>query len=297
MRDRVQHRHIGFAELECAIDRAVGVDRRITLVGRSLIVEIRLRVGPIPLRDDDVALLALRPRRRLGRQLTRCDAVGPISEHGQRRRPPDPVKATPHLATGLTRQDAPIPGRDRRLELAEGGGDLARGLIAELMAGQTPARLDGPDPLGPTLDVRRDAVAIGAGTRELALLGHLDHREPVPGRIVLRGRRRVGSHDGNQVLHGTGAHPQLLRVHQPVPAHPDVVRGLRQIGNHVAPLVVGHHGLAEPGPQIHRLRDHPNACLRSLWPHHDAADIIGVDLNGATAQPRIRPSTSQRDKG
>ena len=62
------------AELERPVDQTVGVHRRVAAVGRHLVVQVRLRIGPVPLRDDDVALDALRPRRRR-RQLRRrrCD--------------------------------------------------------------------------------------------------------------------------------------------------------------------------------------------------------------------------------
>ena len=61
---RIEHRQVVGAQLERAVDRAVGVDRRVAPVGRDHVVQVRLRVGPVPLRDDDVALDALRPRRR-----------------------------------------------------------------------------------------------------------------------------------------------------------------------------------------------------------------------------------------
>ena len=55
--------------------RAVGVDRRIAPVRSDQVVQIFLRVAPVPGRDDDVALEPLRPRRLVLGQLALGDAV------------------------------------------------------------------------------------------------------------------------------------------------------------------------------------------------------------------------------
>ena len=61
---RIEHRQIVAALFGRSVDQAVGVDVRIALIGGDFVVQIGLRVGPVPLRDDDVALDALRARRR-----------------------------------------------------------------------------------------------------------------------------------------------------------------------------------------------------------------------------------------
>ena len=79
VRPRIDHRHVVGARLERAVDRPVRVHGRIALVARDLVVQVRLRIGPVPHRDDDVALAALRARRRRGRQLAAGDAIGPVA--------------------------------------------------------------------------------------------------------------------------------------------------------------------------------------------------------------------------
>ena len=49
-------------------------------------------VGPVPLRDDDVALHALRPRRRLARILAGGDAIGPVGKRRDHTLPAEPVE-------------------------------------------------------------------------------------------------------------------------------------------------------------------------------------------------------------
>ena len=63
-RHRIQDGQVIDGGFQRPVDGSVGVDPRIALVARHLVVEVRLRVGPIPHADDDVALRALRPRRR-----------------------------------------------------------------------------------------------------------------------------------------------------------------------------------------------------------------------------------------
>ena len=58
------------------------IDADIPLVRRDLIVDHPVLVVPIPLGDHDVALSALRARRR-GRQLAGGNAIGPVGEHLQ----------------------------------------------------------------------------------------------------------------------------------------------------------------------------------------------------------------------
>ncbi len=61
VRSRIDDRHVISAGLKRAVDRAVGIHRRIALVARDLVMQIRLRIGPIPHRHHDVAFAALRP--------------------------------------------------------------------------------------------------------------------------------------------------------------------------------------------------------------------------------------------
>src|SRR3977135_3820079 len=136
-------------------------------------MEIRLRVRPVPLADDDIALQSLRPGRR-GRQFAPADRVGPVCEHLQRPVLAHIVETTGHLRAGLPRLDAPIPRFRRGMERAEALRDLTRALCAQLVTGGASTRLQTPDPVGLALHVRRDAVAARRVAGELALLRHTD---------------------------------------------------------------------------------------------------------------------------
>ena len=48
MAHRVQYREEICAQLGCAIDRSIGVDCRLALVGGDLIVEVGFGVAPVP---------------------------------------------------------------------------------------------------------------------------------------------------------------------------------------------------------------------------------------------------------
>src|SRR5437762_8513483 len=79
----IEYRQIIRAELERSVDQALRIDRRVPAVRGNLIVKVDLRIRPIPLGDDDVALDALWPRRRR-RHLTRGNAVRPVGEQRER---------------------------------------------------------------------------------------------------------------------------------------------------------------------------------------------------------------------
>ena len=79
VRRRIDDGQVIGALFERAVDRTVRVHGRIALVARDLVVEIDLRIGPVPHRDDDVALAALRPRRRRRRQLAGGNPIGPVA--------------------------------------------------------------------------------------------------------------------------------------------------------------------------------------------------------------------------
>ena len=167
VRLRIDDRHVVGALFERAVDRAVGVDRRIALVGRDLVVQVRLRIGPVPHRDDDVALAALRARRRR-RPAARPPAMRSVQSAyiASARGAADLREAGAHAAAGLSGLDAAIPGGRRVLERAEALRDLARRLVAHLMAAGAAVGVDDvANPLALALDVRRDAVALSARCR------------------------------------------------------------------------------------------------------------------------------------
>ena len=127
--------------------------------------------------------------------------------------------------------------------------------------------------------------------RELALLRDLQHRVPVDRRVVFRRRGGVRRDDRLEVEDLSGRRLHLRRVDEAVAAHPHAVGGFREIGNEVAPAVVGDHDLGELRGQVGRLRDHPHARFRAVRAGHDAAEIGGADADrGISALLRARRS-------
>ena len=273
---RVEHRHVVGAGLERAVDRAVGVHRRVALVGRRLVVQVGGGIGPVPLGHDDVALDPLGPRRRR-RHLAGHDAAGPVGVHLERAAAPHPVEPGNHVAPGLAGLDAAVPGLHERVELAELGRNLARGLVPEPVTGGASAGFQAAQPCGLVGHARRDAVAVGAGAGELVVTRHLEQGVPVAGGVVVRGGLRVGRRHRGQIDAGPRRRLLLRRIDEPVAAHPHVVGRVRQVRHDVAALVVGDHGAVEPGRQVHGLGDDPDARLRPVGPGHHPADVVVVD--------------------
>ena len=195
---RVENRQIVRAQLGRAVEKAVGVDAWITLIGGDLVVEIRLGIGPIPFCDDDVALDTLRPRGR-GRQLTGFDAISPIGEHRQGALLAELPDAADHVAARLPGADAAVPGERGGIESPESLGDLARRLAAELVTGPAAIGLHQTQPLRLALHVRINAIALRSGSGEFVLLRNLDQGIPIIGGIVFRRRARVRRHDRRQI--------------------------------------------------------------------------------------------------
>ena len=177
---RIEHRQIVAAFLGRSIDQAVRVDGRIALVGRDLVMQIGFRIGPVPLRDDDIALDALRPRRR-------CRPAVRRSRCGWSSRRTRPWRAAGRVASSPPIMALPAwPDCTRRIHACAGesrfaniGGNRARVFVAELMAGFAAIGLDQMEPLALVFDVRRDAVAGRPRAREFVLLRHFQQRVPV----------------------------------------------------------------------------------------------------------------------
>ena len=288
VRLRIDDRQVVAALFERAVDRSVGVDRRVPLVGRDRVVQIDLRVRPIPHRHDDVALDALRARRRRGGQLALGDAVGPVGIHRERAGAAHLREAGAHAAAGLAGLDAAIPRHLRVLELAEDArGNRARGRATQLVAAGAAVGVDDvADPLALALDVRRDAVALVTGAGEIALGRQLQQREPVERRVVLRGGLLVGRRRRLQVddLSRLGLH--LRRVDQPVAADPHVVLACRQVGDDVPAAVVGDDALDQARRCASRFRDHPDAGLGAIGARDHAANIVVINARGRASLAR-----------
>ena len=226
-------------------------------------MEVRLGVGPVPHRDDDVALDTLWSRWR-GRHGAGGDAISPVGEHRQRAFHAQLAHGAEHLSAGLARLYAALPRRRGGLEVPQVRRNLARALGAQLMTGQATARLHDPDPLSLVLDIGRNAVSGVPGAWELALLRHPEQGEPVPGGVIRRRRAQIGRRDRGQVQSPSRRARHFRRIHQAITTYPHGVVGFRQIGQHVAPLIVGDHDLDEAGGQIGRFRDNPDARFRTV---------------------------------
>src|SRR3981189_1290511 len=94
-------------------------------------MQVGFLAAPVPQRDHDVALDALRALGLDERQLTPRNAVSPVGEIGDATLRAEAVDGRDHAAHRLAGLDAPGPGRVRVLERAEVFRDRARGLGAE----------------------------------------------------------------------------------------------------------------------------------------------------------------------
>ena len=289
---RIQHGEVIGAQLQRTVDRSVGVDGGVPPVGRDLVVQIGLRVGPVPLGDDDVPLEALGPRRRR-RHFAGGDPIGPVREH--RERPPAQlVGPGQHVSARLSGEDPPLPRCGRGIEGAERPRDLPRRLVPQLMAGPAAAGLQVSQPLGLAADLRRDVAPRGPRAVELALVRHAEQGKPVAGRVVLCRRARAGRRDRVEVEHPAGHALDLRRIHEPVTAHPYAVGRFRKVGHHVTPPVVGDHDPDELRRELGRLRDHPHAGLGPARAAHDAPDVVVVDRDRLVRGGRARSGSRQQ---
>jgi hypothetical protein len=288
VRLRIEDRHLVARVLGRAIERSVGVDGGIAPVRGDEIVDELLLGPPLPGRDDDVALDAGRPLRLAFGQLALGDAVGPITEILEGDAAELSSQPVHHELAGLAGGDAAHPRLRARLELTERGGDRARRLLAELMAADA---VDVAHALAPQIagDVRGD---VGSAA-EILLGRHLHHRVPVDGGIVMRRRRLARGRHGREVEELAGLCAHLGRIDEPIAAHPHlIVHIAREVGDDVAPLVVGHDHLGEPGGQLRRLRDYPHTGLGPCGPPHHATDVVVVDGDNRLLGCRRRGSRS-----
>ena len=262
-----------------AVQQAVGIDRRVALVGRDQVVKILLLVAPIPGRHHDIALDPLRPRRLGDRQFALGDAVGPVAEIFQRHAGELARHRVDHQRRGLAGLDAPRPGFLATVEVAELRRDGPRRQLAELMTADAGLVLDRGQPIGLRQFVGNVALAV-----ELIRGRNLQHREPINRRIILRGGRVVGRRRGGEVQTLARLAVDLGGIDQAIAAHPYFIFGFRQVRQHVAALVVGHHHLGKTGAEVVGFRDHPDAGFGAVRAFDDAADRFAVDRDILRAQ-------------
>ena len=297
----IEHREEIRALLGSAVDHPVGVDPRVALVRRDLVVQVVLGAGPVPERDDDVALHSLRPGRRGRRELARGDSIGPVGEERGGPLGVEPPEIVQHLRHGLPRHDAPGPRLRRGGELAELLRNRARRLVAELVTRVAAVGLDDVEPLRLALEGHRDAVTARAGAGELALVRHLEHGIPVDRRVVLGRRRRARRHGRLQIDQLAGNGTNLGRVDEPVAADPDPVGRLGKIGQDIAAPIIGDHDLGKLRGQVGRLGDDPHAPLRPVRACDHAAEVPAADadrrVGALRAQSRLARSQEHHDAG
>ena len=237
-----------------------------------------MRIRPVPQRDDDVALAALRTRRRDGRHLAAGNTVRPVRVHRKHALAAHLRHAVAHRGARLARLDALVPRGDGVVEHAEGLRDLACGFIAKLMASRAPVGVDdAANELALAPHRRRDPVALRAGAGELTFWRDLQESEPVLRRVVLCGRFRIRCGHRLEVHCLSRSRPRLRRINKAVAAHPDVVVRFGQVGDEIAPLIVRDDDLDRLGRQVARFRNDPDAGLRAARSGDDAADVVVVD--------------------
>ena len=193
--DRVEDREEIRALLGRAVDRAVGVDRGIALVGRDLVVQVVLGPGPVPQRDDDVALDALRPRRlRAGSSPAAIRSVQSANsvKSALRVEPGRWLLAICVMACPDWMRRSHASAED--LNSPSSFGIVRVALLPSWWQVKQPLVLMTSQPLRLALQGLRHAVAVGPGAGELALVRNLEHRIPVDRRIVFRRRRRARRH-------------------------------------------------------------------------------------------------------
>ena len=243
-------------------------------------MEVVFRAGPVPHRDDQVALEALRARRLGRRQFALGDAVGPVAEHLDAAEGTIPLDGLDHVLAGLPGLNPAHPRVLARLEVTQQRRQRTRRLGADGVTVEAAVGLEFAQELRLRLHSRVDAVAVVPGTGEFVRARHVEHREPVHRRIIFGRSGFVRRRHRGQVDDLARCRGDLRRVDQAIAAHPHGVVGLRQGGHHVAPLIVGDHDLDHAGREIVGLRDHPYAGFRTVRTAHDAAEIGVADADG-----------------
>ena len=244
-----------------AVERPVGVDARVALVGGDLVVDEGDVVAPVPHGEHHVAFDALRPRRGRGRRAG-GNPVAPVDQHVEGALAAEAGDEAVHERAALAALRAVVPGRARRVEVRDVR-DLAGALVAHLVAAL--AALEVVDPLALAAHHRVDAVALGAGARELVRGRQVDERQPVVRGIDLRRLLRRGRHDRGQVERLVGPAGHRRGVDEAVAPDPHVVGRVGELRQDVASRVVGDDDLAEHGLEVVGLGNHPDAGLRVRW--------------------------------
>ena len=291
---RVGHQQVVVADVD-AVDRSVGIDPRVPLVGRDLVMDERDVVAPVPHRDDDVPLDALGTGRRF-RRLAAGYPVGPVNQHVERALLPEPGDEAVHQRAALSALGPIVPGGARRIEIGEVG-NLASTVVTHLVTALAPLQV--VDPVGLRFHRLADAVALRSGAGEFVRLGQVDERQPVVGGVDQRclGRRRR-NHRGQLEL---VAWPSLdgFGVDQAVAPHPDVEGRFRKFRQEVAPVVIRDDDLPVDRFEIVGLGNHPDARFRSRRAGDPSLDhaVVGLCLGAHRRGARREQEGKQRRAG
>ena len=238
--------------------------------------------SPVPHRVDDVALDALRPLRLVERQFARRDPVGPVGEQRIDLFRSHAAERQRHVLHGLAGLGAQRPCGVRVVAFHEQFRHFADAARAQCMAGLAHV-LDRIHPLRLGLHGLRHLVAVVAGAWKFARRRNFQQRVPVHAWIQLRRGRRRGGRGSLEVELPARAGVEPRRVLQAVTANPDLVRGIRQFGDHEAALVIGHHDLGISGRQIPGLGNHPHAGFGTFITRHLPPDVVRRQLDGGGA--------------
>ena len=260
--DGIEDRHEIRAVLGRAIDLAVCIHPRIAPIRGDRVMQIGRGAAPVPERDNGIALDPLRPLRLGERQLAGGDAIGPVAEQLERALRVEAAYIAGHEHLGTARHQTALPGLRRILELTELLRDGPHSRRAERMAGLTGTGFDDVEPFSLALDLRQ---------RKLVLSRHVQHGEPVDGRINLRRSGRIGRRNRCEIDDLARLSARLGQIDETVTANPDVVVRLGKIRDQVTPLIIGHDDLGELCGKIGRLRDHPDPGFRPARPRDRTA--------------------------
>ena len=132
---RIEHRQVVRAQLERSVEQSVRVQRRIAAIGRDDVVQIRLRIGPVPL---VITTLRSMPCGRGGAGGTSPAVMRSVqsANTASNALAADLSSSTAIMfSAGLARLQAPLPRLRRSTRSVPSAvGNLARRLVAELVA-------------------------------------------------------------------------------------------------------------------------------------------------------------------
>src|SRR5262245_24912864 len=101
--------------------------------------------------------------------------------------------------------------------------------------------------------------------------GRLRQRKPLDRGMQLRGGLRFWPSHSLHIAWWTGLSCDSRRIHQPVPAHEDLVAAAREVRHYVAAPIVRHHDANEPCAKFSGFSDDPHTGLRTFRTRDGAA--------------------------